>query len=1380
MKNFNSTNSILNTTFKKQLVICSLLFTTLFSALSFAESLKLVDKPLVDSTVSDVLPNLMFILDNSGSMRRNFTPDWVVGNYADPIDNSTPVFTINHNRLPQFSRNSAVNSQYYNPNIRYTPAVNFDGVSRGDQTSWTSVKNDNYNVQSTGSTNLVGNAEYFSFVAGEHCTTKALTNCIASDTPTETHQFAAPIRWCTTQAIANTQLPAMPTTDRCRSIRDDDAITQSTSMPFTFTNIRTPLSRIVITNLTGTNGSGQVSSIKINGIELLSATATSGSNNINNNSNMAARVAAQINACTTTRTGNCTMAGHSATRPDNNTTGSSLTITSPAGMPVSNIVITRNSSTTANTPTVTALRPGSLVFVDILTGGSYPAPGKTVAGPDRTDCPSAACTYTQEMTNYANWFTYYSTRMQGMKTSASQAFRVIDNRYRIGFITINNPNDSYLPINRFEAGSGAQKNVWYNRLFSIFPDGGTPLRSALSTVGRIYAAKAGGPDPVQYACQPNFALLTTDGYWNGAAGATVTGGAIGNLDGAGTPRPQYEGGTVASGTLADVAKYYYDTDLRTSAFGNCTGASSENVCGEGTGNENILRQTMTTLTLGLGIDGTLLYDPEYETQTAGDFADIKKSGALNWPVPVADQPSAIDDLWHAAVNANGIYFSARDPKELSDSLRRALSDIQSKVGTGSAAAASSLQPTKNDNFDYVASYETVKWVGNLEARAVDLVTLETVESATWCVENIAPQACVAPAQLISQDVGGSNAFFCRTTNSDEPKCTSVGGTLSNTNCLVPVANACTGTMRKFVGKDDDTRKIYMKVGGGLDRFSFNNLAGVADSENGTLGYYFSAPFLSQNLSQWPDYSSGVGSQQEKAVGTNLINYLRGQQGFEDRPSNLVTDNRLFRFREATLGDITESQPAYVGEPRFNYVDEGYEKFKSDQKLRSPNVYVGGNDGMLHAFNATNGDERWAFVPTAVIKKMWRLADKSYATNHVNLVNGDPVIGQIFDSTWKTILVGGLGSGGRGYYALDITDPEVPKLLWEKTAQDIANLGYTFGSPIITKYNNKWVVMFTSGYNNGSKDNTGLKNNAPQGNGQGYLYIVNAGNGTEVRTYTTSTGSPETPSGLGPIAAYVDNLSKNNTARFVIGGDLQGNVWKFDLSTTAAPIKLATLSGPNGVQSITTIPQLGIINKNEVAFIGTGKYLEIDDINTKGIQSIYAINVKGSTPLGDPRGSLVPQVLSGTGNNRSITNKPVNFSVNLGWYVDLSAGERVNVESFLVNGVLIAPTIVPGGTSCSPGGFSYLNFFNYLTGSSLVPGGVISEKIDSPIVGFSVTYGADGKPYVKFQDNNNLGGTISKNSDLLTKGGATPRNNILKLNDNGTYGRKYNWRELIQE
>ena len=574
--------------------------------------------------------------------------------------------------------------------------------------------------------------------------------------------------------------------------------------------------------------------------------------------------------------------------------------------------------------------------------------------------------------------------------------------------------------------------------------------------------------------------------------------------------------------------------------------------------------------------------------------------------------------------------------------------------------------------------------------------------------------------------------------------------------------------------------IKFNSGGGLVDFNYANLP-AAQQE------FFETDWLSGNLSQWVGLTSGAGSQQERAVGDGLVNYLRGRQGLENRDSNAAAD-RIFRFREATLGDITESQPAYVAKPIYRYTDPDYSAFKTANATRAGAIYVGANDGMLHAINASDGQELWAFVPTPVISKMWKLADEDYATNHVNFVNGDPAVSDICISgcagagaVWRTVVVGGLSGGGRGYYALDITDPGAPVLLWEFTAQNDANLGYTFGTPVITKLNDgRWVVLLTSGYNNGTKDSDGVTDNYPVGDGQGYLYVLDANTGAVIQTISTGQGSAATPSGLAAISSFADDPMKNNLTTYVYGGDLLGNLWRFDINSAVAPLNLATLVGPSGLpQPITTAPELGVINKKRVLFVGTGKYLEVADLSNTEVQSLYAIKDDDlSTSLGNARPGLVPQIITGAGTTRKVVSAAaVNFSTERGWLVDFpDPGERMNIDPGLVNGVLLAPTIVPGSTSCSPGGYGWFNYFDYKTGGALpLSAGVVSQYLAAPAVGFNIVYDVKSKPTVTVVEADNPTPRVLKIP--VSSGGN--RSTLFDINTDGTYGKKSIWRELIR-
>ena len=173
-------------------------------------------------------------------------------------------------------------------------------------------------------------------------------------------------------------------------------------------------------------------------------------------------------------------------------------------------------------------------------------------------------------------------------------------------------------------------------------------------------------------------------------------------------------------------------------------------------------------------------------------------------------------------------------------------------------------------------------------------------------------------------------------------------------------------------------------------------------------------------------------------------------------------------------------PLYIAKPRFAFGDAVTPTYldwaaQSSIKNRTPALYVGANDGMLHAFNANTGEELWAFIPRQIAAQA--CGSSPSATTPTSTCTSwtarPPPWTSTTASTWRTILVGGLNAGGRGYYALDVTDPSAPRALWEFCSdatlctESDPNMGYSFGNPVITKraYDGRWVVLVTSGYNN---------------------------------------------------------------------------------------------------------------------------------------------------------------------------------------------------------------------------------------------------------------------------------------------------------------------------
>ena len=913
--------------------------------------------------------------------------------------------------------------------------------------------------------------------------------------------------------------------------------------------------------------------------------------------------------------------------------------------------------------------------VDSTSGGAANWT-KVVVGPDSG--PGGV----DERQNFANWYSFYRTRILLMKTSLIRAVRDFDASYRIGYSTIGYTgadiaSNGFLPIADFDA---AQKTALYGKLASLIsPASGTPLRGALSKAGRMYAARLeGASDPVQYACQQNFSLLSTDGYWSSNVRAGVDedagygpldldGNPVGNRD-ALLPRPQYDGTLPdgsggAANTLADVAAYYYQTDLRRPDLGNCTGALGTDVCRNNvpaSDADPATHQHMSTFTLGLGVSGNLRYQSDYATAPSGDFANLR-SGTANWPAPSEFGPARVDDLWHAAVNGGGHYFSAANSATLAATLSDALGRLRTRPGAA-AAATSNLEPVPGDNFAFLASYRSILWDGELQARAIDPDTGAVSDTALWSA---------------SDQVRAQAEANARTIHTDDPG-------------------------------NQDTR---------LKAFAWDAL----NADQKALFSNLCAP--SARLSQCGDFSR---AQVAAADGEKLVGYLRGSSA---HAGTAGASSALFRKRDRVLGDMVNAQPLYVAAPPFRYADAGYLAFQAARAARQPMVYAGANDGMLHAFRATGDDgghEAWAYVPAPMLPAMFRLADRNYAASHRYFVDGSPVAGDICPKTppatcaageWRTILVGGFGAGGRGYYALDITDPAAPKGLWQYLSGDDADLGLSFGNPVITKRaDGGWVVAFASGYNNLSP-----------GDGGGYLYVLDAGSGRLLQKIGTGAGSRDAPSGLARISAWVDSPS-DNTARRIYGGDLLGNVWRFSIDgDRGSAVLLAQLGQEGGatVQPVTTRPELAIVRRGgaqyPVVIVGTGSYLGASDLASVGQQSIYVLKDSlQDTGMGRARrdGVLVRQTLGTQADGtRAMTTQPVDWHAGNGWYVDLNPGnatpgERVNTDMQVQLGVLKAVGNVPSADVCSQGGSTWLYALDLATGAALptAPAGIrVSEE-----------------------------------------------------------------------
>ncbi|CAG0934713.1 Type IV pilus biogenesis factor PilY1 [Rhodocyclaceae bacterium] len=1371
-------------------------------ATSQAATIDIANVPLVTSAPSTVLPNLMFVMDDSGSMDWDYMPDWANDSLcrsAGATATSSGSFSMACAGQPPY-KSSSFNGIYYNPAITYLPPLTATGSSYLSQTSgntsgWTSVKNDAYNVQSTSSINLItgysdveycvdttytdclrnGNyvlpgtvngkaytsrrntvatgsgykavgapdaatteaqewgPHYYSMLPAEYCTSENLRNC--QTTQTAAYNVPAPLRWCDSDSNARAATPAA---NSCQAAQTTtyrhpryptkfftSGTTGSAEVPATRATVRIDFT---VSNCS----SGRqvaIESATVNGVNILSApTALT-----NNRDTLGLRFAANLTGGYTANTSNG---------------GERVTVSAPPGIDVNGVAIAMV-ATTASTctfspttsatfggyaPAVPAVPPtpagwyGSFQRTDIVPSRtSYPKAGS------RTDCAGATCTYDEEMTNFANWWTYYHTRMQAMKSATTLAFSPLSNQFRVGYMSINNNtgSDFHNPA-QFET---TEKAAWFNKLTKADPSSSTPLRRALSTVGRLYAGKlssvnsVSAADPMQYSCQRNYTILSTDGYWNESTlPPDLSGTAVGDQD-SDQGRPFFDGNST-SNTLADVAAYYYKTDLRTSGLGNCSGALGGDVCNNEVPADTVdtaTHQHMTTFTIGLGASGFMQFRPDYATASSGDFFAVKNgstavpasgictwqaSGDCNWPAPAADAQTTIDDLWHAAVNGRGSYFSATDPASMYTGLSNALNSITGRSGAAAAATTSNPNVSAGDNFIFSSTFRSQDWTGQLQRRQIDVNTASISAALDWSAQSLL-------------DANGSRTIY-----------------------TYDASNATTHRKTFEWASLSTAEKAY---------FESTHMA-----SSGAMSQFcsFGATCLSA-------------AAQTDAAGEKLVDFLRGGRTNE---GPLTDTTKYFRERVHVLGDIVNSEATYVKAPKFSYADSGYAAYQSAQSSRTGMVYVGANDGMLHAFNAGTGQESWAYVPSVLLPKLYKLADKDYANRHQYFVDGSPTVGDaLIGGQWRTLLVAALGAGGRAYVALDVTDPVAPKVLWEFTD---TNLGLTFGKPEITKLKDgTWVVLVTSGYNNVSP-----------GDGRGRLYVLNATTGVVIRSIDTGAGSTTTPAGLAHIRAWVDSAAIDNTTLRVYGGDNLGNVWRFDINGDVGASGfdaqlLATLRDSSGnVQPVTARPEIASVNGNAVVYVGTGRYLGVSDLTDSSRQSIYAIkDTLGSTGYGDPRAatnSFVQQVLTDdtcpaastfcTPGRvvRTGTSNAVNMSTDDGWFVDLPATrERANTDPQLTLGTLVFTTNVLDPSACTVDGYSFINFFDYRTGApiSSTPN-IVSLRSDYLSSRPDVACTAAGTCKVYIQPAN----------------GEPPKEEPLPLNKPSGATRRTSWRELSTE
>ncbi len=527
------------------------------------------------------------------------------------------------------------------------------------------------------------------------------------------------------------------------------------------------------------------------------------------------------------------------------------------------------------------------------------------------------------------------------------------------------------------------------------------------------------------------------------------------------------------------------------------------------------------------------------------------------------------------------------------------------------------------------------------------------------------------------------------------------------------------------------------------------------------------PFLWANL---------TAAQQAVLGSDKVVDYLRGE-----RASELPSAVGL-RPRTGVLGDIVDSQPVYVGPPNpFLYAGAtfsgaaSYPAFATAQAARAPIVFVGANDGMMHAFNANTGAEVFGYVPKAAIS-----ADlKAFTTpgyEHRYTVDGELTVANVYvGAAWKTILVGTMGRANQpGIFAIDVTNPNSVSKIWDYTSATVPALGNNLGKPIIAQVaDGDWRVVLGNGVNSST--------------GKAQLIMISLSSGAV--TNVDLGGSPDN----GLAAPTVWNSDTDQFFDRAYAGDLKGGMWRINGLGTVTPTFTKLLAATDGTlaQPITAAPLVAVrpYSTETWLFFGTGRYLGDGDLSNKDVQSWYGIkdtNTLISRSVDLVQRSIIaeaPTVVGGVVGRGISEGTAAELATKKGWYLDLkppspglAEGERMVVPNIFLGLSLVGVTRIPEGADpCSPGGSGYVYQIEPFTGGRL-PGSAFDTNADG-VVDSQDTVGPDAVPVsaVKLETGGNnviavgnrLYGTLDDGSTFTP----VPPPTAQSIN-------RVNWREVI--
>ncbi len=949
-----------------------------------------------------------------------------------------------------------------------------------------------------------------------------------------------------------------------------------------------------------------------------------------------------------------------------------------------------------------------------------------------------------EKDNFATWYSFYRTRALATLSATSLAFANLSPDVRLTWQNLalctglNGGDKAACKDNKFRQYDQLQKGQFYSWLKNVYFNSGTPLPAAMKSAGEFLKTDTAWlkyPNPRDngkinntantYACRPSYHILMTDGMWNAT---TAMPGNLRDDNGSFTLPDKkvyskahpYQDST--DNTLADLAMHYWATDLNTgldnklspyTPFKNGTPTSDY----EDPRNNPATWQHMTNFIMGLGLTNSMSISglPWEGSTFQGSGYDALKSGSKSWPEAKSGSSNNVYDLWHAAINSRGEFFSVDSPEAMVQAFSDILSRIADRKSTAAKPAINSGQVSEDEN----------------DAGVIKTVSYQTSYAS-------------------DDNWSGDVKRFDKKLNSQT-------NTFESTEIWSAKSKVPGWQARTIMIAGDGT-------GSNLVNFSWNK-AGVSST----------AGTLANLLNKDPENGNA-----KDTKGEARLEYLRG---------NRTGEGKTYRQRSSVLGDFYSSSPAVVSGPRylvnFSNALEGntaYSTFATSIAARSPRVYVGGNDGMLHGFNAKTGVEEFAFIPSAVFPKLNKLTGTNYS--HEYYVEGSPTVADVYDGTaWRTILVGTLKAGGKSVFALDITTPGSEKLLWEfddsklTLKDDTVKMGYSFSQPTIARlHSGKWAVVFGNGYE--SAGNT---------NGKAALFIVDAVTGALAKTLQVQ-GTDTVSNGLS--TPKLGDFNADGVADYAYAGDLQGNMWRFNLmrdrsgASLVAPFKrdddgdaalaefkvsysgkpLFRALATNGTsrQAITSAPSL-VRHPTGVGYLvifGTGKFYETGDKDgdKSMAQTVYGIwdeetlGYNGSAP-DISRSNLQVQTVTGTisvtngtdtRQGRLISSNDIRWKAaggkpkQNGWYLNLvqADGEMVVENMAQLGRTVFFQSLVPNDDPCGDGTSNWTYAINPFTGGR-TPQNAFDYKPSTDIGSTNVS---------AIRQDGEGGTTISQNSD----------------------------------